>query len=91
MHRIMSNVPHGELPLQYSTGDRCTECALPLSMYNPYQVCGPCRHRISTHTPPELLEEEAADNAEGRSFLWERFPRRRALRRGPLLPETLAG
>lgn len=32
-------------PPQFGPG-RCVECHLPLSIYNGYKVCGPCRRRL---------------------------------------------
>lgn len=39
-----------EAPEQFAVGERCdvaaSGCGRPLSRYNPYTVCGPCRMRL---------------------------------------------
>jgi hypothetical protein len=62
-----------EAPPQFAAGERCSKrmggCGGLLSVYNPYQVCGPCRRRI------ERLELP---------MMWKRRPWRQVVRRGPL-------
>jgi len=67
------------MPPQYEVGARCTECMCPLSRYNPYVVCGPCRMKLAN-----MLADD--DESE---YSWEKFERRPAVRRGPLLDTTL--
>lgn len=76
-------------PNQYPPG-RCRAdlggCGRPLSTYNPYEVCGPCRVRAASNVDEAASEAEDAEAAAGGTlFAWERFPRRTPLRRGPLL------
>jgi hypothetical protein len=78
-------------PPQYGTG-RCRielgGCGRPLSTYNPYVVCGPCRVRLASTV------DDDSDNAElieREGQVWERFPKRGVARRGALLPETGGG
>jgi hypothetical protein len=80
--RRRSDLPE-EAPNQYSTGDRCIECARPLSRYNPYVVCGPCRMRIAADVVDDYVEDDAPELQYG--YLWERFAKRTPLRRGSLL------
>jgi hypothetical protein len=73
-----------DAPNQYGPG-RCTECQRPLSRYNPYVVCGPCRVRLADNIAREIA---VAEYMEDRGFAWELFPKREPVWRGPLLPET---
>ena len=59
-------------PPQYGIDGRCTQCCRPLSRYNPYVVCGPCRVRMAALIPAEIASREEPDG----TFVWERFPRR---------------
>lgn len=79
----------GEAPPQYPLGQPCNECGRPLSRYNPYVTCGPCRMRLSCRIATEIAEDDAGDShGDDKSFVWDRFPKRKAVRRGPLLPDT---
>lgn len=74
-------------PNQYAVDGRCVECMRPLSRYNPYVVCGPCRVRLASGVADAVTVAENDDDAKI-IFAWERFPRREPVRRGPLLAET---
>ena len=39
-------------PPQFADGELCSECNRPLSIYDPYRTCGPCRCRISSRWAP---------------------------------------
>lgn len=82
----MSEAPRrfkpGAAPLQYPLGDVCT-CGARLSRYNPYVVCGPCRVRIASDITDDFVEDD--DTAAHTPYVWERFDKRRAVRRGSLL------
>lgn len=87
-----SDFPVDEAPAQYRVGELCKECRLPLSRYNPYIVCGPCRVRICTNIVDDYEEDDPrGDDGPGydwrapTSYVWERFPRRVEVRRGSLL------
>lgn len=79
-----------EAPNQYRVGEQCSECRKPLSRYNPYRVCGPCRVKASAAIAAKDVEAEMAEaeRTGSHSFAWERFPKRTAVRRGPLMMET---
>lgn len=65
---------------QYGTTGRCVKCGNPLSRYNPYTVCGPCRVRIA--------EQEAIalqSISEEQSHDWERFERREPVQEPPII------
>jgi hypothetical protein len=82
-------------PQQYALNDRCRECGGPLSRYNPYVVCGACRVRISARIAPGAIDAAecechtvACTCGYDDRFPWERFPKRKPVRRGALLPDT---
>lgn len=75
-------------PNQYGVGRRCMACPTVLSRYNRYTVCGPCRVRMSLMIP--VNEVAFAKDVEDCGFVWERFPKREPVRRGPLLTDTVA-
>lgn len=78
-------------PNQYTVGDRCEVdlggCGRPLSRYNPYVVCGPCRVKLAS-TAVDVVEDMDAEEPRPIVFAWERLPKRDVVRRGPLLAET---
>lgn len=67
-----------ETPLQYAVGQPCDECGNPLSRYNPYTVCGPCRRKLVLDTSAEMAQTSHEAYAP-----WERHLRV-PVRRGPL-------
>lgn len=70
--------PADQRPAQYGTVGRCIECMAFLSRYNPYQVCGPCRVRLAAAIPQKIAAAaETAERSEP-TFVWERFPKRKA-------------
>jgi hypothetical protein len=86
------DLPH-DAPPQHGPGQCRLDlggCGRPLSTYNPYVVCGPCRVRLAAEIArEEAAEAEAAEEAVGvKEFAWERFPKRHVVRRGALLAET---
>lgn len=58
---------------QFAANQPCTQCGKPLSRYNPYEVCGPCRVKLAP-TLGLQPEGQAGDELEG--LAWERFKRR---------------
>jgi hypothetical protein len=76
-----------EPPAQYGPG-RCV-CGTRLSTYNPFFTCGPCRVKTTASVAATIAEGDA-DEMPAITFEWEGGPRRRPLRRGPLLDTTLA-
>lgn len=70
-----------EAPRQYSPDEKCEHCKRPLSRYNPYTVCGPCRVRV-------VGRLALGETRPGRGRGWESFKRRAPVRRGPMLAET---
>jgi hypothetical protein len=61
---------------QYTPGEPCVQCRRPLSRYNPYAVCGPCRVKLMpTLSLNAALAAHAA--AETGTEEWDRFPRRK--------------
>lgn len=75
------------IPAQHMPGQLCTNgCGTKLSIYNPYTVCGPCRVRLAeAMSDAELKAAEEAERAADGLMVWERYPRREVVRRGPLL------
>lgn len=73
-----------EAPRQYPEG-RCTACKRPLSMYNQYEVCGPCRVTISTNITHDYAEDAPEKPDHWRDYEpryeLERFKKRKPIPR----------
>jgi predicted amidophosphoribosyltransferase len=83
----MDQVDGHPTPLQYGEGT-CTECQRPLSIYNRFVVCGPCRYRLS-YTIAQEVEDENDPTGGERTFVWETFGERKPVRRGQLYADTV--
>lgn len=82
-----SEVPE-DAPNQYGEADVCNPCGRPLSRYNPYVTCGPCRVRIAQDIVDDFDEDDALERYPVVSYIWERFAKRQPIKRGPLMLET---
>lgn len=74
-------------PLQYTVGQPCAECQYPLSRYNPYVVCGPCRMRLA-EAMAGMPEDDYNTHSVTFVFPWERFAKRKPVRQGSLLEQV---
>lgn len=71
--------PFDSAPYQYPA-QRCDSCNRPLSRYNGYTTCGPCRYRIATNIVDDYYElaEEQPDSWRDTEPIYhrDRFKRR---------------
>jgi uncharacterized Zn finger protein (UPF0148 family) len=79
-------------PYQYPPGVPCDKCGRPLSRYNGYTTCGPCRYRIATDIVDDYYEDEPEKPDSWRDrepiFSLERFKRRKPIPRDETLTEA---
>lgn len=72
-------------PNQYPVGVPCASCNRPLSRYNGYTICGPCRYRIATTIVDDYAEDQldAPDHWSDTEpvYKFDRFPKRRPVQR----------
>lgn len=61
---------------QFNPSDRCAECRRPLSRYNPFTVCGPCRIALTPTLPPLSFSPSYEDEDADIRRALERFPTR---------------